>query len=64
MCETCKNLLQLLEKREEQAIIFRLRTATGMGLMNCRQAYRDHNRDFEAAKKYLLRQPSPGKILY
>jgi len=26
MCETCKNLLQLLEKREEQAIIFRLRS--------------------------------------
>lgn len=50
-------LINCFKNREEQAIIFRLRTATGAGIMDCRNAYRENDSDFEAAKQYLIRRP-------
>ena len=52
---------KLTEK--ELSTIKLLRTHTGNGMMDCKNALEKFNWNFEEAKTYILKQPYPGKIL-
>ena len=48
-----------MEKIDTTTLPWQLRKLTGLGLMTCKNALKDHNNDLEKAKAFLEKQPNP-----